>query len=50
VIPVLKDAGQVGTPFGQLVVAGASIVEIATRFSAPSFAGRSSSSLIATSR
>jgi Kef-type K+ transport system membrane component KefB len=30
VIPVLKDAGQVGTPFGQLVVAGASIVEIAT--------------------
>ena len=29
-IPVLKDAGQVGTPFGQLVVAGASIVEIAT--------------------
>jgi Kef-type K+ transport system membrane component KefB len=30
VIPVLKDAGQVGTPFGQLVVAGASIAEIAT--------------------
>src|SRR6266699_2917033 len=28
VIPVLKDAGQVGTPFGQLVVAGASIAEI----------------------
>jgi Kef-type K+ transport system membrane component KefB len=30
VIPVLKDADQVGTPFGQLVVAGASIAEIAT--------------------
>lgn len=30
VIPVLKDAGQVGTPFGQLVVAGASIAEVAT--------------------
>lgn len=29
VIPVLKDAGQVDTPFGQLVVAGASIAEIA---------------------
>lgn len=30
VIPVLKDAGQVATPFGQLVVASASIAEIAT--------------------
>jgi Kef-type K+ transport system membrane component KefB len=30
VIPVLKDAGQVDTPFGQLVVASASIAEIAT--------------------
>jgi len=30
VIPVLKDAGQVGTSFGQLVVAGASMAEIAT--------------------
>src|SRR5512132_141728 len=30
VIPVLKDAGQIGTPFGQLVVAGSSIAEIAT--------------------
>jgi Kef-type K+ transport system membrane component KefB len=30
VIPVLKDAGQVSTPFGQLVVAGSSIAEIAT--------------------
>jgi Kef-type K+ transport system membrane component KefB len=30
VIPVLKDAGQVGTLFGQLVVAGASIAEVAT--------------------
>src|SRR6266516_3089627 len=30
VIPVLKDAGQVSTDFGQLVVAGASIAEIAT--------------------
>ena len=30
VIPVLKDAGQVSTQFGQLVVAGASIAEIAT--------------------
>jgi Kef-type K+ transport system membrane component KefB len=29
VVPVLKDAGQVDTPFGQLVVAGASIAEIA---------------------
>jgi Kef-type K+ transport system membrane component KefB len=28
VVPVLKDAAQVGTPFGQLVVAGASIAEI----------------------
>jgi Kef-type K+ transport system membrane component KefB len=28
VIPVLKDAAQVDTPFGQLVVAGASIAEI----------------------
>lgn len=30
VIPVLKDAGQVSTQFGQLVVAAASIAEIAT--------------------
>ena len=30
VIPVLKDADQVSTRFGQLVVAGASIAEIAT--------------------
>jgi Kef-type K+ transport system membrane component KefB len=30
VIPVLKDAGEVTTPFGQLVAAGASIAEIAT--------------------
>ncbi len=30
VIPVLKDAGQIGTRFGQLVVAGASIAEITT--------------------
>src|SRR5262245_930453 len=30
VIPVLKDAGQIATPFGQLVAAGASIAEIAT--------------------
>src|SRR5262245_55780190 len=29
-IPVLKDAGQIATPFGQLVAAGASIAEIAT--------------------
>src|SRR5579862_7631973 len=28
VVPVLKDAAQVGTPFGQLVVAGASMAEI----------------------
>jgi Kef-type K+ transport system membrane component KefB len=28
VIPILKDAAQVDTPFGQLVVAGASIAEI----------------------
>ena len=30
VIPVLKDAEQVATPFGQLVAAGASIAEVAT--------------------
>ena len=30
VIPVLKDAGEITTPFGQLVAAGASIAEIAT--------------------
>ena len=30
VIPVLKDAGQISKPFGQLVAAGASIAEIAT--------------------
>jgi Kef-type K+ transport system membrane component KefB len=30
VIPVLKDAGQITSPFGQLVAAGASIAEIAT--------------------
>jgi len=30
VIPILKDAGQIATPFGQLVAAGASIAEIAT--------------------
>jgi Kef-type K+ transport system membrane component KefB len=30
VIPVLKDAGQVGTPFGQLAAVAASIAEIAT--------------------
>src|SRR5262245_20273656 len=30
VIPVLKDAGQIATPFGQLVAAGASIAEVAT--------------------
>jgi Kef-type K+ transport system membrane component KefB len=30
VIPVLKDAGQISTPFGQLVAAGSSIAEIAT--------------------
>ena len=30
VLPVLKDSGQIGTPFGELVAAGASIAEIAT--------------------
>ena len=30
VIPVLKDAGQITTPFGQLVAAGASIAEVST--------------------
>src|SRR4029077_13068929 len=30
VIPVVKDAGQVGTPFGQLAAVAASIAEIAT--------------------
>ena len=29
VIPILEDAGEVATPFGQLVAAGASIAEIA---------------------
>ena len=29
VIPILKDAGEVATPFGQLVAAGASLAEIA---------------------
>jgi Kef-type K+ transport system membrane component KefB len=29
VVPVLKDAGQVDTPFGELVIAGASIAEVA---------------------
>jgi Kef-type K+ transport system membrane component KefB len=28
ILPGLKDAGQVGTPFGQVVVAGASIAEV----------------------
>ena len=27
VVPVLKDAGQIGSPFGQLVIAGASIAD-----------------------
>jgi Kef-type K+ transport system membrane component KefB len=30
VVAVLKDAGQTGTPFGQLVIAGASIADFAT--------------------
>ena len=30
VIPVLKDSGDAATPFGQLVIAGASIADIAT--------------------
>src|ERR671937_5157 len=30
VIPVLKDGGHAGSPFGQLVIAGASIADIAT--------------------
>ena len=30
VIPVLKDAGETGTPFGTLTIAGASIAEVAT--------------------
>ncbi len=30
VIPVLKDSGEASTPFGQLVIAGASIADIAT--------------------
>ncbi len=29
ILPILKDAGQVATPFGQVVVAGASIAEVA---------------------
>jgi Kef-type K+ transport system membrane component KefB len=30
VIPVLKDSGRAGSPFGQLVIAGASIADVAT--------------------
>jgi Kef-type K+ transport system membrane component KefB len=30
VVAVLKDAGETGTPFGQLVIAGASIADLAT--------------------
>jgi Kef-type K+ transport system membrane component KefB len=30
IIPILKDAGVISTPFGQVVVAGASIAEVAT--------------------
>ena len=30
VIPVLKDSGEIATPFGQLVIAGASIADVAT--------------------
>jgi len=30
VVAILKDAGQTGTPFGQLVIAGASIADFAT--------------------
>ena len=30
VIPILKDSGEAATPFGQLVIAGASIADIAT--------------------
>lgn len=30
VVAVLKDAGQTGTPFGQLVIAGASVADFAT--------------------
>jgi Kef-type K+ transport system membrane component KefB len=30
VIPVLKDGGRAGSPFGQLVIAGASIADLAT--------------------
>jgi Kef-type K+ transport system membrane component KefB len=29
IVPILKDAGQTATPFGQVVVAGASIAEVA---------------------
>lgn len=29
VLPILKDAGEIATPFGQVVVAGASIAEVA---------------------
>src|SRR5262245_15455057 len=28
VLPILKDAGETGTPFGQVIVAGASIAEV----------------------
>src|ERR687885_345476 len=29
ILPILKDAGETSTPFGQVVVAGASIAEVA---------------------
>src|SRR5262245_11873554 len=44
-IPVLKDAGQVATPFGQLVAAGASIAEIATIILLSLFFSRESSGI-----
>jgi Kef-type K+ transport system membrane component KefB len=46
VIPVLKDAGQVSTHFGQLVVAGASIAEIATIVLLSLFFSEETSSLV----
>jgi Kef-type K+ transport system membrane component KefB len=37
IIPVLKDAGQVSSQFGQLVIAGATIADFAAIFLLSSF-------------
>jgi Kef-type K+ transport system membrane component KefB len=47
VIPVLKDAGETGSTFGQLVIAGASIADFATVILLSLFFSRESSSTTA---